>query len=241
MTMKKMISLALAICMALALAAPVGAVAENHNTIEGVCEEVVEQDIQELFENQGKYELYDCEGNNISKAFFEEYRSDYEQGNVDLIIEALGEKGVSIAGPSEYIADETPNVSPLSLVDPYLVVGVTVKHQFISTFRFGDTTYKFTYYMYGSMKINDYNNTVQSAEVPDIKGDIKTNISAPQIVVYSFTNKRNQKATISSNSKFVTYSMDFTIKMARLTSGETDQKQYHIAFDGYGDGTTKGR
>lgn len=29
--------------------------------------------------------------------------------------------------------------------------------------------------------------------------------------------------------------------MGRLTTGETAQGSYHVKFDGYGDGTTKGR
>lgn len=238
---KRFMSLVLMLCLVALMVIPVGAAEASDNTIEGVCQEVVGQDIQELFENQEQYEIYDCEGNNISETFFEEYRLDYEQGNIDTIIEALGEEQVSIGGPTEYVWDKIPEMSLTSVVEPYLVVNVTVKHPVTSTLRFGDTTYKFEYSVYGSMKVNDYNYTIQSASAPDIKGDVKINISAPAVVKYSFTNKRNQKAVISDNSKFVTYSMDFTIKMGRLTTGETAQGSYHVKFDGYGDGTTKGR
>ena len=82
---KRFMSLVLMLCLVALMVIPVGAAEASDNTIEGVCQEVVGQDLQELFENQEQYEIYDCEGNNISETFFEEYRLDYEQGNIDTV------------------------------------------------------------------------------------------------------------------------------------------------------------
>lgn len=92
MTMKKMISLALAACMALALAVPVGA-AVDVEEVDAVSETTREL-IDNIYTHQDKYTIYDKDGNDITNDFIARNQEDYATGDIASIADDMVENGV---------------------------------------------------------------------------------------------------------------------------------------------------
>ena len=150
MTMKKMISLALAICLAFALAVSVGAAVDVEEV--NVVSESTREMINNIYTYQEQYTIYDKDGKDITSDFISRNQEKYAAGDIASIADDMVKNGVG-----------TFRVSNPGFV-PMMDVFSSVYGELSMTYKSGNTTVTSRADAKIKAKIHDYDSQFVSVE-----------------------------------------------------------------------------
>lgn len=195
MTMKKMISLGLAACMALALAIPAGASAPKPND-PNLTEDNIRH-VEAIFD--GTASITDNNGNDVTDSFIAATYPSYSSGDYMYVLDYLIDNNLAIEWPVDPISTQV-------VVNGSVTTSKTTIY-FKSPLTGGVTKEYITFSFTGTFQYNDYNNTITNGT--NIKMNITDQSSSSLTKVAYLTDK---SWTIGANNKSIT----FTAKYAAL-------------------------
>lgn len=160
---KRMISLSLALCLALSLVIPAGAA---NNASSSVTQEDSTM-INSLFTNKEESYIFTSDGTDITEAFLSKHQNDYNEGNFSAIIEDFEENLLLASYPAT-----SNGISPL------MNVNFGKERAITGTFLYLGKTYSYTVTVKVTGLVNDYNFHFQSLNYATKRGFSSTLSSA---------------------------------------------------------------